>query len=143
VVLGSCMRQESGAFIAWARAWLLTHTCWACKSSLSPSPHSYNLLPLAYKRESMGPLHAGWRGASFFNLQSPAAQKLQRLGSELPLSSICNPYYKSVQITQQHELDVGCYSPEARTSINSVYLPFAQPSETRHAIRQIYLPAVT
>jgi hypothetical protein len=30
------------------------------------------------------------------------------------------------------------YSPEARTSINPAYPPFAQPSEARHAIREIY-----
>jgi hypothetical protein len=30
------------------------------------------------------------------------------------------------------------YSPEARTSINPVYPPFAQPFEARHAIREIY-----
>jgi hypothetical protein len=48
------------------------------------------------------------------------ALTLQRLGTR-PSLAVCNPYYKLVQITQQHELDVGCYSPEARTSINPVY----------------------
>jgi hypothetical protein len=49
----------------------------------------------------------------------------------------CNPYYKLAQITQQHKLDVGCSSPEARTSINPMYAMFAQPSEARHAIQEI------
>jgi hypothetical protein len=71
------------------------------------------------------------------------ALTLQRLGTKLPLSPICNPYYKLAQITQQHELDVGCYSLEARTSINPVYPMFAQPSEAGHAIREIYWPVVT
>jgi hypothetical protein len=75
---------------------------------------------------------------SLFYLQPSVAQKLQRLETKLPLSPICNPYYKSTQITQQHKLDVGCYSPEARTSINPMCPPFAQPSEAWHAIREIY-----
>jgi hypothetical protein len=74
---------------------------------------------------------------SFFYLQPSEAQKLQRLGTKLPLSPIYNPYYKSTQITQQHELDVGCYSPEARTNINPMCPLFAQPSEAWHAIREI------
>jgi hypothetical protein len=61
----------------------------------------------------------------------------QRPRTKLPLSPICNPCYKLAQITQQHELDVGCYSPEARTSINPVYAIFVQPSEARHTIREI------
>jgi hypothetical protein len=72
----------------------------------------------------------------FFNLEPDLALTLQRLGIKLPLSPICNPYYKSAQITQERKLDVGCYSPEARTSINPCVLPpFAQPSEARHTTR--------
>jgi hypothetical protein len=52
-------------------------------------------------------------------------------------------YYNLVQITQQRELNVGCYSSEFWTSINPYVPPFAQPSETQHAIREIYWPAVT
>jgi hypothetical protein len=55
---------------------------------------------------------------------------------------ICNPYYKSVQIIQHRELYVGCYSPEAWTSINPCVPPFAQPSEARHAIDTNLLSAV-
>jgi hypothetical protein len=52
-------------------------------------------------------------------------------------------YYNPVQITQQRELNVGCYSPEFWTSTNPYVPPFAQPSDTQHAIREIYWPAVT
>jgi hypothetical protein len=48
--------------------------------------------------------------------------------TELPLSLICKSYYKSAQITQQRKLDVGCYSPEARTNINPCVPSFVQPS---------------
>jgi hypothetical protein len=74
----------------------------------------------------------------FFGLEPDLAPTLQRLGTELPLSSTCTSYYKLVQIKQQRELNVGCYSPEARTSINLCVSPFTQLSEARHAIREIY-----
>jgi hypothetical protein len=35
----------------------------------------------------------------------------QRLGSLFPLSSVCNPYYKSAQEHEQYELDVGIFRP--------------------------------
>jgi hypothetical protein len=78
----------------------------------------------------------------FFNLELDLALAPQRLGTELPLSPIYTPYYKSMQITQQHELDIGCYSPDARTSINPCVPPFVQSSEARHTIREIYLQVV-
>jgi hypothetical protein len=97
---------------------------------LSLSLDSCNLLPLAYKRESRGPFQGTSSDlltvtSSFSSREeSPPSTsscygfyELQRLGTELPLSPICNPYYKSAQIIQRRELDVGCYSLEARTSI--------------------------
>ena len=120
-----------------------------CMRSPSLSLHSCNLPPLFYKRDGRGPFYGAdssllllsplgrsfFLSLFFFNLEPDLALTLQRLGIELPLSPICTPYYKSAQITQQSELDVGCYSPEARTSINPCVPPFAQPFEARHAIR--------
>jgi hypothetical protein len=121
-----------------------------CKHTPHLSLHSCNLPPLCYKRECWGPRERGVllfysfllltrEADSHFLLQPPVfmASTLQRLGTKLPLSPICNPYYKLAQITQQHKLNVRCYSPVAQTSMNPVYPMFAQPSEARHAIRKI------
>jgi hypothetical protein len=102
--------------------------------TLSFSLHSCNLLPSAYKRKSWGSLRKGAlafdfllsllsRGALpfFFYLQPTMALTLQRLGKSSLSHSFVPPYYKSAQVIQQHELDVGFYFPEARTSINHAY----------------------
>jgi hypothetical protein len=46
-----------------------------------------------------------------------------------------------MQIIQQHELDVGCYSPEDRTSINPAYPRLRNISGSVHNPRNL-LPAV-
>jgi hypothetical protein len=65
-------------------------------------------------------------GRSFFSLSSstssqPWLLQIIETWELVPLLPILYPYYKSAQITQQLELDVGYYSPEARTSINHVH----------------------
>jgi hypothetical protein len=115
--------------------------------SLFLSLHQCNLLPCLIKGRAGSSREAGWfftltspfppRGRTSFLLQPPAAMastNYRDLGLSSLSRSFCNPYYKSAQITQQHELDIGCYSAEARTSINPVHPLFAQPSEARHAI---------
>jgi hypothetical protein len=65
----------------------------------------------------------------------PWLSKTTKTWDRAPSLAHLYPLYKSAQITQQPELDVGCYSPEARTSINPCVRPFARPSEAQHAIR--------
>jgi hypothetical protein len=101
VDLGSCMRQESEAFIAWASC-LAPHAHLLSMQELtlshplsthvtSPSLHSCNLPPLTYKRESRGPFQG--TGSNFLLFPSLFSSEGSAL-SFFPSSTFSHPWLK-------------------------------------------------